>query len=195
MESPEQFIQKEMPKFEALIEKEISNFKTGEICQMIGGAEMIFSDEDVKDISRICSQDEIYNTLFKRRLGGEPYTAENAQSFISWIKRGWEDQTHFVFIIRDSAGHVIGAIDIKSPDLDGSEIGYWADKDATGFMTNALLSLEGIATGAGYKSLYAKVIAHNEKSMGVLERAGFAKKEESELIEDREYKEFNRTLV
>lgn len=195
MKSLGQFIQKETPNFESLIESYISNFKTGEICRMIGGIKMTFSDEDVKDISRICSQEEVYDILFKRKLGGKPYTEENAQLFISWIKRGWKEQTHFVFIIRDSKNRIIGAIDIKSPDLESSEVGYWADKLASGFMTNALQSLEEIATRAGYKSLYAKVVAHNKKSMGVLERAGFAKRAGSKLVEDREYVEFDRKLV
>jgi len=195
MENLEKTSSLERPKFDAKIKKEVLNFKTGEVYQMTGGDEIVFSDKDVETITRICSQEEIYTILFKRRLDGKPYTEENAQVFINWVKKGWEDKTYFVFIIRDGDNNVIGTIDIKSSDLESAEVGYWADRNTSGFMTNALQVLEAIAAEAGYKKLYAKVVAHNEKSMGVLERAGFVKRKESRLIEDREYNEFDVELT
>ena len=194
MENLEKTILLERPKFDTKIKKEILNFKTGEICQMTGGDEITFSNRDIETITRICSQEEIYTILFKRRLEGKPYSEENAHVFINWIKKGWEDKAYFVFIIRDSVNNIIGTIDIKSTNLEGAEVGYWADRNASGFMTNALQQLEIIAAQAGYKRLYAKVVAHNEKSMAVLERAGFVQRKESLFIEDREYKEFDVEL-
>lgn len=195
MENSERGTTQKKPKFYNKTKREIINFKTGEMCQMFGGDQIVFSDKDIERITQICSQEEIYDNLFKRKFKGKSYTEENAQSFVNWVKKGWEEKAYFVFIVRDNDDNVIGTIDIKSSDLGGAEVGYWADQNVSGFMTNALRSLVEIATEAGYEGLYAKVLVRNNKSMGVLERAGFEKIEESRLIEGREYAEYSINLL
>jgi RimJ/RimL family protein N-acetyltransferase len=182
------------PTFEHIIKKEVRNFKTGEICHMEGGLEMTFSDEDVQAITRICSQDEVYDMIFSRRMAGKPYTEEKARSFISRLQAGWRDQTLFTFIVRNSNNEIIGSIDIKSPDLDGAEIGYWSDKNSSGFMTNALNELMFVAAQAGYRTLHAKVLTHNTKSANLLERVGFVKRGEMVMMDGLEYNEFDKTM-
>ncbi|MCL5017315.1 MAG: GNAT family N-acetyltransferase [Patescibacteria group bacterium] len=171
--------------FGSQIKKEITNFSTGEKYEMLGGADMVFSDDDIKKITKICSQKNAYDILFKKRLNGKPYTEEDARSFVKWIKGGWNDQTHFVFIVRKQDSEIIGAIDIKSRDLNRAEIGYWADENYRGFMTNAVVELCSLAKGVGYAKLFAGVLARNSRSIGVLERAGFKKiKEDKKDGED-----------
>ncbi len=154
---------------------------------------MKFSDEDINRIADICSQEEIYNFLFKELFNGKPYTVESAKFFVSWLQKGWETGTHFVFIIRNNTNEIVGAMDIKSPSLESGEIGYWADKNSSGFVTNALKELMVTAEKAGYKRLVADILIGNDKSGGVLERVGFVKKGEKEL-KDKKYYTFEKVI-
>jgi RimJ/RimL family protein N-acetyltransferase len=172
MNSLEQKINPDKNILELDIRREVINFSTGEKCEMQGGKDMAFSDEDIKKIAEICSQESKYNLLFKDMLQGKPYTEENARKFVEWIKGGWEKQTHYVFIVRKPNGEIVGCVDIKGP---GGEVGYWADENYTGFMTNAVKELSTIAKEAGFEKLFAWVRQTNVKSIGVLERAGYVK--------------------
>lgn len=180
--------------FEDKIRKEKVNFKTGKSCYICGGRDMVFSAEDMATIAEICSQEEIYDLLFKRRFEGRPYTIADAEKFITWLKQGWVDDSYFVFLIRNDENKIIGAIDIKSADLESAEVGYWADKNEPGFMTAALEEIVVIAKNAGYKKLWAKVLTSNNKSIGVLERNQFQKNPDIQKEEDREYYIFEKIL-
>lgn len=111
-------------------------------------------------------------------LDGKPYTEKEAQGFVDWVKEGWNKQTHFVFFVRKNDSEIVGAIDIKKADLTRSEVGYWADENYRGFMTNTINELISIAREVGYKKLFAEVKIENSKSVGVLERVGFNKVKE-----------------
>ena len=168
----------EAPSFEKVIIRKITNAKTGEICTLNGGREMSFKEEDFRTIAEKCSQKEIFDLLFKERFGEKGYTEENARQFVDWVCRGWREKSHFVFFVRNDVNNIIGAIDIKSANLEVAEVGYWADRNNSGFMTNTLKELTIIAQEAGYKKLVAKVLTTNDKSFRVLERANFTKVEE-----------------
>lgn len=131
------------------------------------------SKDNMLEIVEICNQDDVYNLLFKEKLSGEKYKEINAQSFITWANKGWQDGAYFVFIIKNDNDNVIGAIDIKSNNSDLAEIGYWASSKYPGFMTNAVLGLIKEANNAGYSSLVAYTKLENNKSKGVLLRSGF----------------------
>lgn len=178
MNSQEQALNQEKKIFESNIRREILNFVTGEKCEMQGGKDMEFTDSDIKKITEICSQNSVYELLFRRMLDGKPYTEKEAQGFVDWVKEGWNKQTHFVFFVRKSDSEIVGAIDIKSADLTRGEVGYWADENYRGFMTNTVNELISTAKGVGYKKLFAEVKIENSKSIGVLERAGFNKMKE-----------------
>ncbi len=177
MNSFEQKINPDKNILELDIRREVINFLTGEKCEMQGGKDMVFSEEDIKKIAEICSQENIYNLLFKDILQGKPYTEENARKFVEWVKDGWEKQTHYVFIVRKPNGEIVGCLDIKGHE---GEVGYWADENYTGFMTNTVKELSSVAKGAGFKKLFAWVRETNKKSVGVLERAGYEKDFEEE---------------
>ena len=171
MEEQEEKLEKKI--FGPPIQQEVTNFSTGEKYTLCGGEEMPFSEKDIDKIAKICSQKNIYDMLFAKRLEGRPYTDKEAQGFIDWLKDGWKNQMYFVFIVRKSDGEIIGAIDIKSADLERAEVGYWADENYRGFMTNTVKQLCSLAKGVGFVKLFAGVRFDNGKSIGVLERAGF----------------------
>jgi RimJ/RimL family protein N-acetyltransferase len=161
---------------------------------MQGGAGMVFSDSDIKKITEICSQSNTYESLFKERFEGKPYTEKDARDFISWVEDGWKNQTHFVFFIRKSNSEIIGAVDIKSADLNRAEVGYWADENHKGFMTSAVNELSVLAKEVGFSKLFAGVLKTNTKSIGVLERAGFQKIDEKKVFINEEDFEYEKEL-
>ncbi len=128
--------------------------------------------QQLSQIVEACNQPSIYK-LFVRRLQGKPYTEADAHDFITWAQKGWQEGTHYVFLIIEQEKNIVGAIDIKSNDLNSAEVGYWMNKHYPGLMTNTLKALIQIADRAGYKELYAHIHEQNTKSMGVAKRAGF----------------------
>lgn len=162
-------------QFPSLITKPVTNFLTKEQYMLFGGKDISFSEADIRKITEICSQRKIYDVLFNQRLNGTAYTQKNAEAFVNWIQEGWNANTHFVFFVRKQTGEIIGALDIKSATLAKAYVGYWADENYRGFMTNALIALITIAQQAGYICLGARVLHDNYASIAVLERAGFKK--------------------
>jgi RimJ/RimL family protein N-acetyltransferase len=187
---------KMLPKiFKNNIKKEIVNFLNKEKYQLVGGDDMVFTETDINKITKICNQKDTYELLFKNRLNGRPYTQKDAQDFIDWLKKGWKDQTHFVFFVRKNDGEIIGAIDIKSNDLSRAEIGYWGDENYRGFMTNTLEQLISLAKNAGFVRLFAGVRSDNLKSLGVLERANFKKTGEEKEVKGYPHLEYEKLLT
>lgn len=167
----------------------IKNFKTGEDCQLWRVDKMNIDNKDYEQIRRICNEDAVYNYLFKEKLEGKPYPLEKAIGFIDWAKKGWEDNTHFVFIVRNPEGKIVAAVDTKTNNRDGAEIGYWASAEYPGVMTNAVLAMIELDKQAGFKSVWARVRKGNERSCGVQERAGL--KYDSDFTnENKEYRKY-----
>lgn len=164
--------------FEQNINREVTNYNTGEKYEMLGGEDMTFSEEDIQKIVEICNRPNVYDVLFRSLFRGRPYTEDDAKWFINFVREGWKNQTNFVFIVRKEDSEIIGAIDIKSANLDRAEIGYWADENYSGFMTNTVNEILSLAKDAGYLKLFAGVLARNDKSIKVLERSGFVKVKE-----------------
>lgn len=160
--------------FQTPIRVTLKNFKTGELYSMqsIDNLELI-SDDDLERIVTICNQELPFKYIFSEMLDGKQYTKVDAQRFVQWIIKGWVDQSHFVFLIRDPKESVVAAVDIKSNDLERAEIGYWADMYFPGIMTAAVSSLVNLAESAGYKELYAYTVPENTRSQNVLYRNGF----------------------
>ncbi len=141
--------------------------------QMVDAARVEATPRQLENIARVCNQTAIYDFLFRARLGGNPYQTCDAAQFLTWAAKGWREQTHFVFLLLDSAELVVGALDIKSAAPAGAEIGYWCSNEHRGLMTNAVKSLTELARAAGFISLWARVRKDNAASIRVLQRNGF----------------------
>ena len=180
----------ENPKFNLPINKLIKRFPTNEEFLMYSADKSHeFSEEDYKAITSICNEPLVYSWVFNDLFDGQPYPIEKAKEFIEKAKKEWSENEGFVFFIslleklfssklsnlfiRNPEKEIVAAIDIKSPDLESAEIGYWASEKYPGLMTNAVLALCDIAKDAGFKSLWATTKMDNQKSMNVLKRAGF----------------------
>ncbi|WP_309396025.1 GNAT family N-acetyltransferase [Cerasicoccus maritimus] len=121
----------------------------------------------------VCNEEKIYDWLFRRLFDGEPYKEKNSVGFFRSGAEGWKNNHSFVFLLVTELGEVAAAIDIKAPDIEKSEIGYWASERHRGCMTNTVIALLSIAKDAGYRSLFARVRKANLNSVGVLARSGF----------------------
>lgn len=162
------------PNFKTPVNISFKKFPDGEdfVLHSIDSSHVI-TEAELESIAAICSEDLIYDVLFKERLKGDPYLTENAKSFIAWAKEGWTKNEWFVFLIRDSKNNIVGAVDIKSANLENAEVGYWLSSKVTGVMANAVSALCSLAKSAGFKSLYGLTVLDNLKSQNVLIRAGF----------------------
>jgi RimJ/RimL family protein N-acetyltransferase len=170
------------------------NQKTGLAYRLVRADAAAPGPERIEQVRAICNEGPVYNLLFSHLLGGKPYTAEAAAGFLAWASQGWRERTHFVFLILDAAGGICGNVDIKSPDLAGAEIGYWAAAAHAGIITPALSAVCGLARAAGYKSLFAYVVPHNCRSIRVLERNGFALESKNVEYKDKTCDLYRRAL-
>lgn len=159
---------------------EIKNFKTGEtgVLQPLDDS-CIISEEDVKRIAEICNSSKVFDLLFADMeiFKGKRYETKDAEFFINdKSRKEWKEKKAFVYVVKDSSDKIVCAVDIKSTETDGAEIGYWAAEDSPGWMTNSVVALESIAKKAGYKRLFALVRKGNNASGRVLIRADFVEK-------------------
>jgi len=160
--------------FQKLQPINITSYKSKGKYQLISfDGSLKISDQDIEDIVRICNEQSIYNFIFKAKLNNEKYTRKAALSFINFAWNGWRNNTHFVFIIKNEESRIVGALDIKSFNLDDAEIGYWLSAQESGVMTNAVTELIKLAQRVGYKKLSALVSSDNNRSQGVLQRNNF----------------------
>jgi len=141
------------------------------------------------EIYQSCSKDPIYKWLFTKRFP-EGYSLNNAKEFFLWAQASWKQGAHFVYLITDQKGSIVGSIDIRSNNLPLAETGYWVSPNHSGLASNALAKLIEIAKEAGYKALFAQVEARNVRSIKVLERNGFSRDDSLKTNEncDQAYK-------
>jgi RimJ/RimL family protein N-acetyltransferase len=157
------------------IARDVVNFKTGTVYKLQSlSSEFKVSDDQLNQIVVNANSEPIYSTLFKQRMAGNPYELKDSQRFLTWANEGWVSQTHFVFLLLAGSGEVVGALDIKSANLNESEIGYWLSQNHSGLMTNAVIEVIKIAKDAGYQKLFALIKPENMASQNVLLRAGFS---------------------
>ncbi len=133
----------------------------------------VINKRDINKIVDICNQPAIYSFLFAKRLKNQPYREDSADGFIKWAKEGWRNGQYFVFLVKNQLNEIIGAIDIKSNNPNGAEIGYWMDQNFPGYMSNIVKGLVERAKEVGFKKLIAFTQPENARSQRVLIRAGF----------------------
>lgn len=162
-----------MIAFPSSIEIPILNHLTDKAYSIVRGDQVTNTDERVAEIVRICNEPAIYRWLFSSGLKGQPYTKEKAIEWLTWSAEGWRANTHFCFIALDSKGAIVAACDIKSADVNGAEVGYWASSAHRGIMTNIVTTVIREAAKAGFMSLMARAQYENVRSKNVMTRVGF----------------------
>jgi RimJ/RimL family protein N-acetyltransferase len=151
-----------------------SNARTGALYALESVDDALrFGPHAAAQVAAVCAEPLIYARLFRDRLGGQPYDAANGLRFLTWAESHWRTGTAFVFVITHPFDGIIGALDIKSTDLDGAEIGYWLSARHSGVMTNAVTLMRDLAWAAGYRALFALTDPDNTRSQAVLTRVGF----------------------
>lgn len=173
----------------------IQNFKTKQFFSLQPLTKQLPNQESlVQDIYACCTEEEIYNWLFQK-IFPEGYTLKNAVGFIEYGEKGWNEGTHFIYAIlsQDPVPKLVGAIDIKSSNLDEAEVGYWLSKDYSGLMTNALNQIIQLAKENQYKKLIAYTDDGNTSSEKVLKRANF--KYTHDKVEDGELTHYFELLL
>ena len=132
-----------------------------------------FGREAAAQVAAVCDEPLIYERLFRHRLTGHPYDVANGLRFLTWAESHWRTGTAFIFVITHPIDGIVGALDIKSTDVDGAEIGYWLSARHSGVMTNAVRLMRDLAWAAGFRALFALTDPDNARSQAVLARAGF----------------------
>lgn len=162
------------PRIPRPIRIAFANARTGGLyaLESVDDAER-FGPHAAAQVAAVCAEPLIYERLFRDRLGGHPYDAANGLRFLTWAENHWREGSAFVFVITHPRAGIVGALDIKSTDLDGAEIGYWLSARHGGVMTNAVCLMRDLAWAAGYRGLFALTDPDNARSQAVLARVGF----------------------
>jgi len=161
------------------------NRKTARPYTLVRGDSVEASKDNVERVRSICNEAAVYGILFQPVFKGTPYSSEKAESFLNWAAKGWAERSHFVFLVLDASREICGTVDIKSPELEGAEIGYWASEKHSGIITPAVVLLCEVARRAGYKSLYAFVLPANTCSLRVLTNNAFQVEERGVTHKDK----------
>lgn len=162
-----------MPAFPSVVREPIVNHLNGARCLLVRADQVEASAGHLAEIVGIANEPVIYDWLFRAGLEGAPYPVEKAGDFLRWSADGWNEGTHFVFLVVGEDGKICAACDIKSADFEGAEIGYWSSSRHRGVMTNAVRAMCALAKSAGYRSLTARARLGNLRSQAVLGRLGF----------------------
>lgn len=163
------------------------NALTGTPYFLVSGDQIEPTPARLLEIARCANEPLVYDLLFRQRFEGEPYRETDAADWITWTHAGWRANTHFSFMVQDEAGRVVAACDIKSNDVEGAEVGYWASAHHRGVMTNAVKLMCREAAKAGFRSLTARTKWGNARSKAVLHRVGF---EDVPSHEDERYEHY-----
>lgn len=161
------------PQFSENLHINLSHPLNGRLYTLLRADARQASPQHAVDIAAVCNEPLVYDRLFRERIQGRPYTVQDGEAFLTWATAGWLEGTHFVFLLLDADGHVAGALDVKSPQLDAGEVGYWLGGEHRGIMTVALKAMIEVAREAGFQRLWARLDTDNLRSFALLERAGF----------------------
>jgi len=131
------------------------------------------SSKIFEDIVTICNEALVYQWCFRELCKESAYPKELAVDWLRWGTEGWENSTHFVYVVTDLDGAVAAACDIKSSNLERAEIGYWSSAHHRGIMTNSARAVIQLADAAGFNVLFADIHPENRRSLAVIQRCGF----------------------
>jgi len=160
---------------------------------LVPASDIECNDIFFNEIVQICNEPIIYKQLFEKLCNKKAYPITKAQEFITWAKDGFENTSHFVFIITTPKNTPVGAIDIKSNNLNSAEIGYWLSHHYSGLMTNGVYEIAKQAQANDFCQLYAMCEITNQRSKAVLERASFTNNGKC-VRNSKEYFKYSKTL-
>ena len=103
-----------------------------------------------------------------------PYTTSDSEPFIRYV-RGSTVETNFAIEVDGEAAGGIGFMPNQDVERISAEVGYWLGERhwGRGICTEALGAVSEYALDQhGLTRLYARPLAHNLESGGVLEKAG-----------------------
>ncbi|MEM9017010.1 MAG: GNAT family N-acetyltransferase [Verrucomicrobiota bacterium] len=141
------------------------------------------SREKLLGITAICNEDLVYRWCFRGFCEGKPYPEKMAADWFRYGTEGWENGTHFVYLVTDSEGDIAAACDIKSATLEKAEVGYWSSVNHRGVMTNTTRAIVQLADEAGFEVLFADIHPENQRSLAVIQRCGFQQTDRQPTIE------------
>lgn len=154
---------------------EITNALSEKTYKVVPLHEIEPSAKHLENIQSICNEPLVYKWCFQELCNSEPYPQELASDWLSWAKSGWNEDTHYVYVVLEENGTITAACDIKSSNRERAEIGYWCSSNHRGIMTNAALAIIDLAREAGFRCLFADIHPDNHRSLAVIKRCGFSK--------------------
>lgn len=135
-----------------------------------------FQQEDAPCLTRIADDIEIAKWL--RDSFPSPYTMENARAFLAVCEKEEETQLCRAIEVEESLAGCITVVPREDMYRKTGEIGYWLAKEywGRGIMTEAVKSATAEAMRRfGLCRIEAEVLAENEASARVLEKAGYVR--------------------
>ena len=136
-----------------------------------------FKMEDKQDVARICS-----NPIFSKNIPNmpEPYTIEQAESFLTMAIEKFNSKTEYPFAIRlKENNQLIGNIHLMCKfKANRAEIGCWLDENywGKGIMTEAAIKIIDFAFNTlKLHKLIWSALSFNKGSCGVALKLGFIK--------------------
>lgn len=128
--------------------------------------------ENISYIERIFNSESVFK-MFNRSRKGRKFRISDVMKYLSWSVVQTANGKNITYFIWDSNNVICGGLDLQRVNEEIVTIGYWADDNNPGFITNAVNILLGVAKDIGYLSIDAYPEKGNIKSMRVLERTGF----------------------
>ncbi|GGM09348.1 GNAT family N-acetyltransferase [Deinococcus aerophilus] len=178
-----------LPVFSCTLSVQLSHPLTGQSYTLLRADELPLTHQRAVEVAAVCNEPLVYDRLFRARRQGRPYAVGEGEDFLTWAAAGWRNGTHFVFLLLDPEQRVAGALDVKSPEREAGEVGYWLGGAHRGIMTSALLAMLDAAREAGFVRLWARPDADNARSLALLERAGFGTFAPAEVAANTAYLE------
>jgi RimJ/RimL family protein N-acetyltransferase len=113
-----------------------------------------------------------------------PYTEDDGREFVNTLGAADKAHSYAIAAMDDS---LLGVVGMKFTEGGPPEIGYWVGKPywGQGYASEAVLGLLGAAQAIGVNYVRARALAHNEKSLRVLEKCGFEKVERTTSVVER----------
>ncbi|MDQ1085970.1 GNAT family N-acetyltransferase [Siphonobacter sp. SORGH_AS_1065] len=136
-----------------------------------------FLAEDEVQLAKLADNPRIFKNV--RDIFPSPYTLDDARAWIEFATSKKKPHTNQAIVVNGKLASCIGAAVGNDIHRISVEVGYWLGEPfwGKGIMTQALQQwIEQVwIIAPNARRLWAGVLAYNEPSMRVLEKAGFQK--------------------